>query len=606
MDSIFNWLGNLFAPVVESVVAWATPILEPILTPLVQFLGPILGPAFEALGPVLEPILQPLIRFLEPILEPLGEATAAGLMRGLDQQFRNNYQPEDSNLSRFEPVVPESEQVHQVIKADTSLTQSELNETRDAMIASRIGYADHSELRDKGVLDGQGYVVNEAAFYREAAVKTSLPLTGENWSQSEIAWAQENFEVIRVLEQSGGSQFGGYEANVTLMKHTKTGEYFISVGGTDSVADALTDFNLIVNADTGPSRAAIRGMINTMLREDVPADAVVNLSGHSLGGAEVIQQYRDTPHRFDHVYALNAVGTGGFDGTYYENYVWDKKGDPNVTEIRGDDAGTDFNDLVNYWGVIGAGRVIDLGDIPNVGESEVFGPDLELLDAHLLGNMWAALPQNGRPDPVSGGSAGSNTGSTSNAGSNTTISFESDKHIDARKIFLEYREKTTNDRTGLTENADNHIAKNTSEIINAKGGNDSVNAKGGNDLILLGAGNDSANGSNGHDYIKGEAGNDQLVGGGGNDFLFGGIGNDKLAGGNGADTFVFEKTDGRDRITDMKAQDVLLFSDAKSMSDLKITQNGAHTLIEYNGAHNWVELQNFNKQDLDADNFAFG
>lgn len=598
MNSILSWLGNLFAPVVESVVAWATPILEPILTPLVQFLGPVLTPAFEALGPILEPILQPLIRFLEPVLEPLGEATAAGLMRGLDQQFRNNYQPEDSNLARFEPVVPESEQVQQVVKADTTLTQSELAETRDAMIASRIGYADYSELREKGVLDSNGYVINDAGFYREAGKQTSVPLSGENWSSSEIAWAQENFDIIRVMEQSGNSQFGGYEANVALMKHKKTGEYFISVGGTDSVKDALTDFNLIVNSDTGPSRAAIRGIIDKMLREDVPANAVVNLAGHSLGGAEVIQQYRDTPHRFDHVYALNAVGTGGFDGTYYENYVWDKKGDPHVTEIRGDDAGTDFNDLVVYWGVIGAGRVIDLGDIPNVGESDVFGPDLELLDAHLLGNMWAALPQSGKPDPVGTGTGGS--------GGTATTSISSYEQIDAREIYLDYRDATINSRKGLTENRDTYTASNRSDMINARGDNDNINGAGGNDLILLGSGNDIGKGSTGHDYIKGEAGNDQLLGGDGNDFLAGGAGSDKLTGGNGADVFVFAKTDSRDRIYDFNAHDTLLFSDANSMKDLKITQEGAHTLIEYNGAHNWVEIQNFNKQNLDADNFAFG
>jgi serralysin len=48
-------------------------------------------------------------------------------------------------------------------------------------------------------------------------------------------------------------------------------------------------------------------------------------------------------------------------------------------------------------------------------------------------------------------------------------------------------------------------------------------------------------------------GNDDLRGLTGNDTLNGGDGNDKLRGGTGADMFIFDRTDGLDRIVDFDA-----------------------------------------------------
>jgi len=70
---------------------------------------------------------------------------------------------------------------------------------------------------------------------------------------------------------------------------------------------------------------------------------------------------------------------------------------------------------------------------------------------------------------------------------------------------------------------------------------------------VTGTGNGSANtiiGTSGANLLKGLAGNDTLDGGDGNDQLVGGTGNDVLTGGLGADSFVFDKSDGGDRITD--------------------------------------------------------
>jgi Ca2+-binding RTX toxin-like protein len=61
---------------------------------------------------------------------------------------------------------------------------------------------------------------------------------------------------------------------------------------------------------------------------------------------------------------------------------------------------------------------------------------------------------------------------------------------------------------------------------------------------------DAIHGGDGNDTINGGAGNDSLFGDLGNDRMRGGPGDDQLSGGGGADTFVFYRADGHDRISD--------------------------------------------------------
>lgn len=75
---------------------------------------------------------------------------------------------------------------------------------------------------------------------------------------------------------------------------------------------------------------------------------------------------------------------------------------------------------------------------------------------------------------------------------------------------------------------------------------------------LIGNGADNVlNGRGGTDEISGGAGADRLIGGGGADVLDGGRGRDVLTGGAGPDTFVIAPRDGRDRVTDFAANDLL-------------------------------------------------
>ncbi|MBL8506517.1 MAG: hypothetical protein JNJ51_09175 [Methylobacillus glycogenes] len=66
-----------------------------------------------------------------------------------------------------------------------------------------------------------------------------------------------------------------------------------------------------------------------------------------------------------------------------------------------------------------------------------------------------------------------------------------------------------------------------------------------------GGGNDYISGGSADDILKGDAGDDTLNGYAGDDTLTGGTGNDALDGGPGSDTYILNKGDGHDTISDM-------------------------------------------------------
>jgi Ca2+-binding RTX toxin-like protein len=73
---------------------------------------------------------------------------------------------------------------------------------------------------------------------------------------------------------------------------------------------------------------------------------------------------------------------------------------------------------------------------------------------------------------------------------------------------------------------------------------------------------DRLRGDGGDNTLIGEAGNDRLHGRQGADTLDGGPGNDAMTGGAGNDRFIIDDDDGRDRITDLGADDTLLLDPA--------------------------------------------
>ena len=126
---------------------------------------------------------------------------------------------------------------------------------------------------------------------------------------------------------------------------------------------------------------------------------------------------------------------------------------------------------------------------------------------------------------------------------------------------------------------DTIITGSGNDTINAGSGNDTVNSGSGVDSIVGGKGDDVINAGGGDDTLSGDEGNDILSGGTGEDTLNGGTGNDSLYGGLGNDTYVFNKGDGKDTITDMGGSDALRFGDGITKDDLSVQRNGLNLIV---------------------------
>jgi len=87
----------------------------------------------------------------------------------------------------------------------------------------------------------------------------------------------------------------------------------------------------------------------------------------------------------------------------------------------------------------------------------------------------------------------------------------------------------------------------------------------------------------GNDTLIGGMGNDDLYGGAGNDTLIGGAGNDYLSGDDDADTYVFAKGHGSDKVYDSSKQSTVQFTDV-NFADVKFRREGSNlVLFGYNG-----------------------
>ncbi len=383
----FSWIKKVVDPVVQAVEQATEVFIQTVVEPVVEAVTAAASSVWEAVTTTAAGIVDAVTEAVGGLIDNVSEEAFEVAINTADHIFENGYQPNNPDLSRFEPVVPEAEQVQSTTIDSAAWTTDETTEIRDAVVVAQIGYADYSDLFAAGAINADGYVISTEAVYAEAG-----------WLDGIVNWASERFEIIRILEDASSSLLGGFEANVTLTQNIVTGDYFVGIGGTSSFGDILSDLNLVLTEDTGASEIAITQMIGQFFADDIEDGATVNLSGHSLGGAEAVLQYRDDPDMFDHVYAIQSVGIGGFDGTYYDQEIWDGVGDANITEITGDDPGTDFNDLVTYWGHIGAGTTYHVAEVENAVDDGNFFEDLELVDAHLLDNLWASLP--GGQDPV--------------------------------------------------------------------------------------------------------------------------------------------------------------------------------------------------------------
>lgn len=392
-----RFIKKVVAPIVEPIVEVVeTVFIEPVVAYVVEpVLAVVTFVETEMIQPVVETLSQAVSTAVDFIVE--GATTIVDTIVDVTINFApdvaltaiewwidNKLNTEGFDFSRFDPVDGAPTKKHEIIHI-ADWTEEETVTIRDVVALTQVAFADFSELFDPSVaaVDAMGYVIDETALYEY-----------ETWLDGIEGWVQDRFDIIRVQEATLAPL---YEANVTLFQNKASGDYTIGIGGTDGVSDIVTDAVLAFYGTT-PGANAITGIIADFFANDIEGGetATVNLMGTSLGGAEARLQYEMTPQLFDEVYLLNSAGIGGFQGTYYDRNIWskDKIGDARITEITGDDPGTDFNDLVTSLGHIGAGQTYFIDEIVNAVEFD--GTEFE--DSHLNQNVWASLPGGENPD----------------------------------------------------------------------------------------------------------------------------------------------------------------------------------------------------------------
>ncbi|WP_297922513.1 calcium-binding protein, partial [uncultured Campylobacter sp.] len=132
----------------------------------------------------------------------------------------------------------------------------------------------------------------------------------------------------------------------------------------------------------------------------------------------------------------------------------------------------------------------------------------------------------------------------------------------------DYQTIINNSSIKATEEDDKFYLSNKDDIFDALGGDDEIYGHGGNDILSGGLGDDKLYGSDGNDTLNGGSGNDTLYGNDGNDALIGGKDDDTLNGGYGDDTYIFNKGDGNDTVTDNEGVDTIKFGEGISKEDL--------------------------------------
>ena len=125
--------------------------------------------------------------------------------------------------------------------------------------------------------------------------------------------------------------------------------------------------------------------------------------------------------------------------------------------------------------------------------------------------------------------------------------------------------------------------------------NDRVSGGGGDDLLLGCAGNDTLAGGRGRDTLRGQDGADVLQGD---------QGNDRCAGGAGADRFLFDGSDGVDRIEDFGWGDrIEILGGARRFYQLDIERAGSDVRVSF--ADTVILVEDVALRSIGAEDFVF-
>lgn len=150
------------------------------------------------------------------------------------------------------------------------------------------------------------------------------------------------------------------------------------------------------------------------------------------------------------------------------------------------------------------------------------------------------------------------------------------------------------------EGADTLDGLDGSDTVHGGAGDDTVH---GDSTQLFSASDDTLFGDEGDDRLEGDNGDDVLAGGDGDDVLIGGYGDDGLTGGAGVDRFGFGQND--DLATDFTNGEDLILGEFGAVA---VTQDGADTLITYQGEMEWdrgtLRLVGVDAATITADDFV--
>lgn len=406
-----GWFSKLFkkivAPIVEPIVKLVTPIVEPVIKVLAPVVTAVVKPIVDAVAEPIVKIGESIFKgidskLVQPILDAVDSAVtgafdfvsksvnaiATGVIEAaiklaptvafelISYLVDKKFDPKWVNVDDFKPVKGAVLVQHETVSVN-KWTADEIDMVRDVTALTQAGFADLSDLSALPVkpVDAKGYITNTSAFFASV-----------NWHSGIERWVQEKFDFIRVQEATISPLF---EANVSLLREKATGEYTITIGGTASISDIVTDA-VLTFAGTTPGTKAIAKIIADFFKNDIVGgkDAHVNLMGTSLGGAEARLQYQAAPDLFDKVFLMLSAGIGGIAGTHYDRNMWKGVGDAKITEVNGNEAGTDANDFVTALGHIGAGKTYFIDDLARSSEHAA-NP---FSDPHLNHNFWASIP----------------------------------------------------------------------------------------------------------------------------------------------------------------------------------------------------------------------
>ena len=181
-----------------------------------------------------------------------------------------------------------------------------------------------------------------------------------------------------------------------------------------------------------------------------------------------------------------------------------------------------------------------------------------------------------------------------------------------------------------TSEGDTIIATNVGETIYGHEGDDTIDADEGNDIVYGGAGNDTIESGYGDDTVYGGDGNDTITNSRGNDIIYGGAGDDSiestssnsnptnetLIGGTGNDifqdmdtgneTYIFNKGDGNDVITNYNGNDTIKFGEGITLENIKFHGEGSDLYITFSDSEDSIQIENFISSDYyKIENFEF-